>query len=160
VIGYDTTTALVVVDLQNDFTDPKGSLFVEGADSVVPRVNIEIMRAQSAGALIVNTQDSNPDTTWGAELHPALQVSGPVVAKETSGEDITSPLQPLLEERGVERVVVVGLTLEGSVRATAIEASQRFATAVIPEASVAVDREPGDGRRAIEEMRNAGVAFP
>jgi nicotinamidase/pyrazinamidase len=61
VITYDNTTALVVVDLQNDYADPKGSHFVDGAESVVPRANIEIMRARSAGALIVYTQGSGPE---------------------------------------------------------------------------------------------------
>jgi nicotinamidase/pyrazinamidase len=159
VITYDNATALVVVDLQNDFADPKGTHFVEGAESVVPRANIEIMRAQSAGALIVYTQDSRPEPGWGAELHPALQVSGPVVSQEANAPNVSTQLQALFEERGVERVVVVGLTLDGRVKETALEAARDFSTSVVTEASAAVDREPGDGQRAIEEMRTAGVTI-
>ncbi len=191
-ISYDTTTALVIVDVQNDLADPDGSLFVEGAESVVPRVNIEIMRALSAGAFVVYTQDWHPlsaseaategptwpvhcvQDTWGAELHPGLQVSGPVVRRGAGGEDwysaftirdtdngqdIPSPLLAMLEERGVERVVVVGLTLEGSVKATALESIQRFNTSVVAEASAPMDRKPGDGRRAVQELRDAGVTI-
>lgn len=173
-IGYDLTTALVVVDLQNDFADPTGSLFVAGGDSVVPRANIEIMRAQSAGALVVYTQDLQPESSWGAELHPGLQVSGPVVPKGPNGESgcsafsVSDPasgekkptvLREMLDERGIERVVVVGLALDGSVKASALEAAMNYATSVVTEASAAVDREPGDGPRAIEEMRRAGVAI-
>ena len=37
--SYDSTTALVVVDVQNDFADPSGSLSVSGADDVIAAVN-------------------------------------------------------------------------------------------------------------------------
>ena len=102
---YDDTTALLVVDVQNDFADPAGGLYVRGGEQVVPLVGIEVGAAQNAGATVVYTQDWHPrDTphfekdggvwpvhcvgdTWGAELHPDLLVHGPVVRKGTSGED-------------------------------------------------------------------------
>ncbi|HET9879149.1 MAG TPA: isochorismatase family protein [Candidatus Limnocylindria bacterium] len=105
--AYDATTALVVVDLQNDFADPAGSLAVAGGDAIVPRVNDEVRRATEAGALIVATQDWHPESTphfardggtwpvhcvggtWGAELHPsfALPAGAPHVRKGSNGED-------------------------------------------------------------------------
>ena len=36
-VDYDRSTALVVVDVQNDFADPKGSLYVREGEQVVPR---------------------------------------------------------------------------------------------------------------------------
>jgi nicotinamidase/pyrazinamidase len=102
---YDTTTALLVVDVQNDFADPAGGLYVRGGEDVVPLVSVEVGAAQNAGAAIVYTQDWHPETTphfekdggvwpvhcvadtWGAELHPNLLVHGPTVRKGTSGED-------------------------------------------------------------------------
>ncbi|HET8621915.1 MAG TPA: isochorismatase family protein [Acidimicrobiales bacterium] len=102
---YDTHTALVVVDVQNDFADPDGSLYVRDADSVIDVANQEIERARATGALVVYTQDWHPaDTphfakdggtwpvhcvagTWGAELHPRLTVAGQTVRKGTGGED-------------------------------------------------------------------------
>jgi nicotinamidase/pyrazinamidase len=103
--GYDSSTALVVVDVQNDFADPAGSLYVLGCDGVVGRVNAAIRRALAGEALVVYTQDWHPPSTphfakdggvwpvhcvaetWGAELHPALVVAGPSVRKGSSGED-------------------------------------------------------------------------
>ena len=103
--GYDPRTALVVVDVQNDFADPSGSLFVRGADDVVGRINDELQLATSEGALVVYTQDWHPPSTphfakdggvwpvhcvagtWGAELHPGLVVAGPSVRKGSNGED-------------------------------------------------------------------------
>jgi nicotinamidase/pyrazinamidase len=39
VVDYDPTTALLVVDLQNDFADPAGSLYVRGGGGIVPQEN-------------------------------------------------------------------------------------------------------------------------
>lgn len=104
-IDYTPTSALVVVDVQNDFADPNGSLFVTGGNEVVAACNAEIVRALSSGALVVYTQDWHPPSTphfetdggiWpvhcvagtrGAELHPRLLVAGPVVRKGSNGED-------------------------------------------------------------------------
>jgi nicotinamidase/pyrazinamidase len=106
-VGYDGTTALLVVDVQNDFADPAGSLFVKGAEGVVEAANREVERAAAAGAVVVYTQDWHPESTphfekdggvwpvhcvgdtWGAQLHPALRVveGGEVVRKGTGGED-------------------------------------------------------------------------
>jgi nicotinamidase/pyrazinamidase len=104
-VSYDRTTALLVVDVQNDFADPAGGLYVKGGQDIVPLVGLEVGAAQNAGAAIVYTQDWHPqDTphfekdggiwpvhcvagTWGAELHPSLIVHGPIVRKGTAGED-------------------------------------------------------------------------
>ncbi len=45
--GYDATTALIVVDLQNDFADPAGSLYVRGGEALIPFINREIARASA-----------------------------------------------------------------------------------------------------------------
>jgi nicotinamidase/pyrazinamidase len=102
---YAAETALVVVDVQNDFADPAGGLYVPGGEHVVPLVNAEVEAAQAAGAAVFYTQDWHPAVTphfaehggswpihcvqgtWGAELHPDLRVVGPVVRKGSSGED-------------------------------------------------------------------------
>ena len=103
--AYDVRTALIVVDVQNDFADPAGSLYVRGGEEIVPPVNAQIEEALAAGALVAYTQDWHPPTTphfqkdggiwpvhcvagtWGAELHPDLLVDGPIVKKGVGGED-------------------------------------------------------------------------
>jgi len=102
---YDAESALIVVDVQNDFADAAGSLYVAGGEQVVERINGEIATARAAGATIVYTQDWHPpDTphfekdggiwpvhcvrsTWGAALLPELEQDGPVVRKGSDGED-------------------------------------------------------------------------
>jgi nicotinamidase/pyrazinamidase len=106
--SYDPQTALVVVDVQNDFADPAGSLHVQGGEEVVDLLNAEIDRARAAGALVVYTQDWHPEhtphfaqdggtwpvhcvqDTWGAALHPGLTIEGEIVRKGAGGEDAYS----------------------------------------------------------------------
>lgn len=89
---YDVSTALIVVDLQNDFAAPEGSLSVAGGENVVEAANREIAAAVDAGAHVVYTRDWHPTSTphfekdggiWpvhcvqntpGAAYHPALNV--------------------------------------------------------------------------------------
>jgi len=105
VSSYDSATALIIVDVQNDFADPGGSLAVAGGEDVVPFVNAEIEAALAAGAHVFYTQDWHPPVTphfekdggtwpvhcvagtWGAEFHPGLRVEGSVVRKGSNGED-------------------------------------------------------------------------
>lgn len=104
---YDARTALVIVDVQNDFADAAGSLAVAGAGPIIPRINEAIAVARLAGSTIVYTQDWHPGSTphfakdggiwpvhcvggtWGAELHPELVVveGAARVRKGTNGED-------------------------------------------------------------------------
>jgi len=188
---YDPRTALVVVDLQNDFADPAGGLSVAGGADTVPLVNGEIASARAAGGLVVYTQDWHPESTphfakdggiwpvhcvrgtWGAELHPDVVVDGPRVRKGQNGEDgysgftmrdpqsgetMPTPLEALLREHAIERVVVCGLATDYCVKATALDAARLgFETYLLLDAIRAVDLAPGDGDRAIDEMRAAGV---
>jgi len=105
VIAYSPSTALIVVDVQNDFADPAGSLFVEGAPKVIPFINAQIDAATKAGALVVASQDWHPPSTphfakdggiwpdhciagtWGAAFHPDLESPDTVIQKGISGED-------------------------------------------------------------------------
>lgn len=104
--SYDAATALIVVDVQNDFTDPAGSLYVRGGETLIPFINREIARAAAAGAAVIYSRDWHPPTTphfakdggiwpvhcvagaWGAEFHPGLdRVGEHEFHKGTGGED-------------------------------------------------------------------------
>jgi nicotinamidase/pyrazinamidase len=189
----DRRSALIVVDVQNDFADPAGSLFVRDAPDALPRVVAAIERGRAAGDLVVYTQDWHPQHTphfaqdggiWpvhcvagtrGAELHPAIPGDGPRVRKGVNGEDgysgftvrdvtadTTTPteLEALLRDARIGNVTVCGLATDYCVRATALDAVRLgFATSVLRDAIAAVDLQPGDGDRALDEMAAAGVAI-
>ncbi len=103
---YDAETALIVVDVQNDFADAEGELAVPGGAGVVAAVNAEIAAAEQGGALVAYTQDWHPEHTrhfqgdggpwpshcvggtWGAAFHPALRVvNDDPIRKGAGGED-------------------------------------------------------------------------
>lgn len=106
-MNYDEKTALIVVDVQNDFADPEGSLYVAGGEEVIPFINDQIEQARAAGATVAYSQDWHPPTTphfskdggiWpvhcvadtkGAAFHPDLDVEEPAIfiRKGTGGED-------------------------------------------------------------------------
>lgn len=102
---YAPSSALVVVDMQHDFADPAGSLYVRGGEELVDPIAAEIAAAGEAGATVVYTQDWHPAHTphfqqdgglWpvhcvaeseGAALVPGLPVAGPLLRKGTGTED-------------------------------------------------------------------------
>ena len=185
--------ALVVVDMQNDFADPSGSLYVRGGEDIIGAVNAEIAAALEAGAPVVYTQDWHPastphfDTeggvwpvhcvqrTWGAQLHPALRVHGPVVRKGTGGEDgysgfsVRDPvsgeqsateLGSLLDATGVRSLRVCGLAGDVCVKSTALDGrALGYEVTVLADAIRHVNLTPGDGARAEAEMTAAGVVL-
>lgn len=104
--SYDRNTALIVVDVQNDFAHPDGSLYVAGAESVIANTNTQIAEAVGAGVFVVYTQDWHPPNTphfekdggiwpvhcvadsWGAGFHDDLTTdAGRVVRKGVDGND-------------------------------------------------------------------------
>jgi nicotinamidase/pyrazinamidase len=129
-VSFDQHTALVVVDVQNDFVDPAGSLYVTDGEGVVAAVNELVERSTAAGAPVFYTQDWHPPSTphfvteggvwpvhcvagtWGAELHPALRVAGEVVRKGTGGEDGYSGFSVRDPRSGKESATELGRLLE------------------------------------------------
>ena len=126
-------TALIVVDVQNDFAHPEGSLFVRGAPEVIPRINGELGRAVEQGGWIFLTQDWHPARTphfetdggvwpvhcvggtWGAEFHEGLEVpDAPVIRKGVDGGDGYSAFAVLDPESGEARETELHSALWGA----------------------------------------------
>ncbi len=136
-IAYDQRTALVVVDMQNDFADPAGNLAVTDGDAIVPIVNEAVRAALDASVLVIATQDWHPESTphfakdggvwpvhcvagtWGAELHPSLElpVAVPRVRKGANGEDGYSGFTMRNPTTGEE----IATELEGLLRGRRVE---------------------------------------
>ena len=134
---YRPGTALIVVDVQNDFADGAGGLSVASGDAIIPTINGEIIMALNNGAIVVATQDWHPsatphfatdggiwpvhcvEDTWGAELHPDLRVPDDAarVRKGVNGEDGYSGFTTRDPETGA----TAPTELEGLLRDAAIE---------------------------------------
>ena len=77
-----------------------------------------------------------------------------------NGHRKSTGLADWLRERWIRRVYVMGLATDYCVKATALDARELgFETWVIEDGSRAVELRPGDGDRALAEMRAAGVTI-
>ena len=171
-------TALIAVDVQSDFL-PGGSLAVRDGDEVVA----PLLRLVRSCGLVVASRDFHPANhcsfsaqggpwpahcvigTAGAALHPRIDAIAQLVvskgmdpsADQYSAFDGTR-LAAMLHARGIRRLVIGGLATDYCVRATALAGrAEGFDVEVVVEAVRAVDVEPGDGARALDEMRAAGA---
>ena len=171
--------ALIVVDVQNDFC-PGGALAVPDGDAVVEPVN----RLAAESSFVVATRDWHPADhgsfaaqggpwpahcvagTPGAELHAgidrgriaAVLDKGQVRDREGYSGFEGTELERLLREHDVEAVDIAGLALDYCVKATALDARRAgFDVTVHRGATRAVEVQDGDGARAVEELRAAGV---
>ena len=179
-----TTDALIVVDVQNDFL-PGGRLGVNDGDAVVTVLNRYIAHFREAGLPIVATRDWHPPghcsftaqggiwpehcvaDTDGAAFAATLELpdDAMVVSKaDTPEADAYSGFQGTeltaeLRRRGVTRIFVGGLATDYCVLNTVRDAlAADFEAILLADAVRAVDVEPGDGDRAIDEMRAKGAA--
>ncbi|MBL7497899.1 isochorismatase family protein [Frankia sp. CNm7] len=123
---YGPEVALIVVDLQNDFATPAGSLYVRGGEEIVGAVNDEVSAAVAAGSPVFWTQDWHPSVTphfvtsggvWpphcvagtpGAEFHPRALVTGEIIRKGADGADGYSGFSVRDPESGEQRSTVLG----------------------------------------------------
>jgi nicotinamidase/pyrazinamidase len=112
--------------------------------------------------------------TPGAELHPALDHSritqvfhkgtDPAVDSYSgffdNGKRKATGLAEWLRERWIQQVYVMGLATDYCVRATALDArALGFDVWVVQDGCRPVDVKPGDGERALAELRGAGCAL-
>jgi nicotinamidase/pyrazinamidase len=178
-------TALIVVDVQNDFCEG-GSLAVTGGAAVAAAISQRLRTGEYDH--VVATRDHHIDPgdhfsatpdfvlSWpphcrrgtpGASFHPELDVAAieavfdkGAVSAAYSGFEGAEPggatLRDWLRARDVDAVEVIGIATDHCVRATALDAAAAgFTTTVTLELCAGVAPESTD--RAIEEMRAAGV---
>lgn len=174
--------ALIVVDVQNDFC-PGGALAVAEGDEVVAPLNELINEFLERGDPVYKSRDWHPPKTkhfrayggtWpihcvqntkGAEFHPQLRDDPRirVISKGLGDTDCYSAfdetdLATQLHQQGIEELVVGGLATDYCVKETVLAGLEEgFKVKALKNAMRAVDVNPGDGERAIEQMKAAGA---
>ena len=179
VLHYGPHDALLIVDPQVDFC-PGGALPVPGGDRIFEVVN----RVAARIPLVVASRDWHPpghssfqerggpwpvhcqQGTPGAEFHPALDRT-PIQEVFSCGAEVdlegysafeATALAGWLRDRSVQRLFVAGLATDYCVRASVLDARREgFEVAVLEDGIAAIDASPGDGERALAEMRAAGA---
>lgn len=175
--------ALIVVDVQNDFC-PGGSLAVAHGDEVVAPLNKLMKEFLDRGEPVFKTRDWHPyktkhfaayggvwpvhclQNTRGAEFHKDL-LDDPRVTVISKGVDESADgysgfdgteLADKLRKDAVEEVWVGGLATDYCVKETVLGARREgFKVKALADAMRPVNVNPDDGKRALEEMRNAGA---
>ena len=148
----EASTALIVVDMQNDFAHPDGALFCEEAPETFDPIRSLIDRAHGAGVPVIYTQD------WHAEGDPEFDIWGEHVKAGTWGAEIVEELAPAdtdtvirkprydafyatgldhaLRVQGITHVVIAGTVANICVLHTAGSAALRWYDVVVPEDAV------------------------
>jgi len=141
-------TAVIVVDMQNDFVRPEGKLYVPTAEATIGPIRGLLERARSAGARVFYTQDTHYDGdpefeiwgehvrygTWGWEIVDELKPQpGDIVVQKTRYDGFYgTPLDDLLRVYGIEYTVIVGTVANICVLHTAASAALRWYKVVVP----------------------------
>jgi nicotinamidase-related amidase len=157
---YDPdSTAVVVVDMQNGFCHPDGSLYAPPSEAVVDDVVTLVDRARADGAQIVYTRDVHPpeqfedahyydefdrwgehvlEGSWEAELVEELDVreADHVVEKHTYDAFHRTELDGWLSARGIDDLLICGTLANVCVLHTAGSAGLRDYRPVLVEDAV------------------------
>ena len=142
------TTALVVVDMQNDFVEAGGSLVVPDARATIPAIQSLLKLARETGMRVVFSQDPHGEGdpewdiwpeharegSWGwkivEELTPAA--GDTVIRKARYDAFYGTHLDHLLRLWGTKTLVVCGTVANICVHYTAASAALRWYDVVIP----------------------------
>lgn len=177
--------ALLIIDVQNDFL-PGGKLGVPHGDEVIPRLNDYLRIFITHHLPIYATRDWHPSQhcsfhsqggtwpahcvagTFGAEFAAALQLpdSTIVISKATMPEEDAysgfqhTNLDSILRSNGIQRLLIGGLATDYCVLNTVRDAITRgYHVYLLIDAIRAIDAQPNDGARALNEMKNLGAQF-
>lgn len=167
-------SALVVVDMQNDFAREGGSLFVPAAPAIVPDLQKFLARARAQGVRVVFTQDwHTPDDpefaiwpvhavagTAGAEIIPELTplVSETCIKKLRYDAFYATALDHLLRLWRIENLVIVGTVTNICVLHTAASAALRWYRVVVPSDGCAA-LDSADHEFALSQIRSLYAGF-
>ena len=141
-------TAVIVVDMQNDFVKPGGKLRVPTAEATVEPIKRLLDKARAAGARVFYTQDTHYEGdpefsiwgehvkygTWGWKIIDELAPQpGDVVVQKTRYDGFYgTPLEDLLRVYGIEYTVITGTVANICVLHTAASAALRWFKVVVP----------------------------
>ena len=145
-------TALIVVDMQNDFVSPDGRLRVPDAQATIPAIGALLEFARAHGIRVIYSQDTHRDGdpewriwgehcregSWGWQIVDALAPAqdDTVISKVRYDAFYGTPLDHFLRLWGVETLVICGTVANICVHYTAASAALRWYDVVIPRDAI------------------------
>lgn len=174
-LGRGDRTALLIVDMLNDYEHPDGDALRRSATEVVPVIADLRDRARELGVLVVHVNDNHGSWESGrGELVAAARSAAgdalidpirpaddaPFITKARHSVFYGSPLQYLLEHEGIGRLVVTGQVTEQCILYSALDAYIRHFRLVVPRDAVAhIDADLADAALAMMQ-RNMRAEVP
>lgn len=164
-----TQTALIVVDMLNDFIDEKGALYCgQNARDIIPFVRERLTAHRQAGNLAIFLHDAHATDdpefekfpphciagTWGSRIIDDLapRPGEHVLPKTRYSGFYGTALEKILAEYGPREVEVVGVCTSICVMDTVGGLANRDYRTVVPRAGVA-DFDPESHRFALQRMQ-------
>lgn len=128
-MGYTASnTALVVIDIQKGFFRSANSVY--NAESFLNTVEMLLNEAHEVGIQVIHVQRYN-EILMGLgikdiNMHPRIQVkpSDIIVRKEHMSAFQDTNLHEILQSKKIERIVVMGLLTQGSIKATCLQGKE------------------------------------
>ncbi len=148
-------TALIIVDMQNDFVDKRGALYVDGSEKIVPRIKILLDRAREKNVLIIYTMDTHlendmeftiwpkhcVENTWGWRIVDDLKPAKDdiIIRKLRYDAFFGTPLDHILRLNNIKDIVICGVVANICVLHTAGSAALHGYRVIYPiDATVAL----------------------
>ena len=141
-------SALIVVDMQNDFAHERGSLFVPESRRTIEPIRLLIEKFRGKNSTVIYTQDwhseDDPEfkiwgrhavaNTWGAEIADELKPKdGDILVKKLRYDAFYgTSLDHILRIKGIKNLVIVGTVANICVLHTAGSAALRWYNVIIP----------------------------
>ena len=165
--AFRDKSALLIVDMINDFVEETGALSVPGAKEIVSRIAELAREAHEIGVPVIYVSDSHdPDDA-------EFEIWGPHAITGTEGADVAQGLEPqngdyvlrkkrfsaffeteleeILQRLGIEHLIITGTVTNICIFATALDAIIRgYSVTVIEEGVAALNDE--DHRFALRQI--------
>lgn len=153
-------TALIIVDMLRDFTDPKGLVYYPQNRDILPKVKIVLDKCREHDKLIIFLQHFNRkykidqkaknmrinciEDSWGDEIDPALHIDiekDYVIKKRRYSGFFATDLDLVLRENNIQNIILVGTKTNCCIRATIQDAFNLNYNPYVISDCVATDSE-------------------
>ena len=91
-------TVVLVIDMQNDFVDPRGKLYVPGSEKIIENIKYLISEARRSGVPIIYTQD------WHRRDDPEFRIWSEHAVAGTWGAEIVDSLRPSESDYVIKKI--------------------------------------------------------
>lgn len=153
-------TALIIVDMVKDFTDPNGLVYYPQNRDILPKISVVLEESRAYGKLIIFLQhcyrESKPDKnlqtmrpnciegTEGDKIDPLLKVDSVkdyIIRKRRYSGFFGTDLDLVLREHGIKNTVIVGTKTNCCIRATVTDAYNLDYNAIVIRECVATNSD-------------------